>query len=394
MKHYVGIDNANLAHSVTIIDEFGKILKSFEFLNCHEGFEKLRKEIEKLEDPKVAFELPHGPLIDFLRKLPYKLYSLNPLKIKRFKQTLSVAGNKSDKVDSMAIAFYLKYNEMQVKEMVFNTREVETLKLLGLSHERLTQEHIRYSNRLLFIFRQYFPLYAGLFSRSAPKILLQMVLKYPTWDKLNGENKDNLIQFFIDNRYRVSRNIDKTIKKINAYTHHVMPEVEIALSYEAIAVTKILMVIKNELEAIERKMEKITEQHHLGKIFSSLPGAGKILSSKLLGIMGDNKERFTHANQAQSLFGTAPINYQSGGYHKVIMRKACNKRAKATLYVFAFSSLKFSTWAREYYDTQREKGKTHSVAIRALSNKWLKIIYTMWKHETLYKENHKISLVA
>lgn len=76
------------------------------------------------------------------------------------------------------------------------------------------------------------------------------------------------------------------------------------------------------------------------------------------------------------------------------MRKACNKAARSILYKFAFSSMHFSKWAREYYDNQRAKGKTHSVAVRALSNKWVKNIYKIWKDEIIYDENQKISSSA
>ena len=136
-------------------------------------------------------------------------------------------------------------------------------------------------------------------------------------------------------------------------------------------------------------MNHIADSHQLGKYFKSLPGAGVILACKLLAIFGDNKDRFNNANGVQCLFGTAPKNYQSGPYHKVIMRKACSKSPRAILYTFAFSSLRFSLWAREYYDQQRAKGKTHSVAVRALSNKWVKIIYKIWKDEIFYEESKK-----
>ena len=89
-----------------------------------------------------------------------------------------------------------------------------------------------------------------------------------------------------------------------------------------------------------------------------------------------------------------PKNYQSGMYHKVIMRKACNESARAVLYKFAFSTLQFSKWAREYYDKQREKGKTHSVVVRALSNKWIKVIYKIWRDEIFYEESKKIFAAA
>ena len=171
-------------------------------------------------------------------------------------------------------------------------------------------------------------------------------------------------------------------------------DVEFAYKFEVEGLCRILLILKNELKHIEREMNRITDLHPLGKCFKSLPGAGPILACKLLALFGDNKDRFDNSNGAQCLFGTAPKNYQSGPYHKVIMRRACNKSARAVLYAFAFTSLKFSGWARKYYDTQRAKGKTHSVAIRALSNKWVKVIYKLWKDEILYNENEKISSAA
>ncbi len=93
-------------------------------------------------------------------------------------------------------------------------------------------------------------------------------------------------------------------------------------------------------------MNNITDSHRMGVVFKSLPWAGTVLACKLLALFGDNKNRFNDYNGVQCLFGTAPRNYQSGMYNKVIMRKACNKSARALLYKFAFSSMQFSEWAR------------------------------------------------
>ncbi|MBP7902158.1 MAG: IS110 family transposase [Spirochaetes bacterium] len=121
-------------------------------------------------------------------------------------------------------------------------------------------------------------------------------------------------------------------------------DVEFSYRIEAEYLCELLFVINRKIKEIETEMKRITDAHSLGKVFKSLPGAGNILSCKLLSIFGDNKDRFDSYNGAQCLFGTAPKNYQSGVYHKVIMRKACSKSARAVLYEFAFSSLRFSKW--------------------------------------------------
>jgi hypothetical protein len=66
------------------------------------------------------------------------------------------------------------------------------------------------------------------------------------------------------------------------------------------------------------------------------------------------------------------------------MRHACKKSFRNTLHQFAFCSIQSETWAREYYDKQRKKGKNHSAAVRALANKWVKIIFRMWKNNKEY----------
>ena len=35
-------------------------------------------------------------------------------------------------------------------------------------------------------------------------------------------------------------------------------------------------------------------------------------------------------------------------------------------------------WAKEYYYRKRNDGKSHYVALRALANNWVRIVYAMW----------------
>jgi transposase len=388
MNYYFGIDNSSSTHMVSIIDENEKKIKNLVIENNFSGFSALKDILSNFPNHKVGFELSHGPIVDFLRaNNESKMFSLNPLKIKRFKETNNVSGNKDDKIDSDAIALFIKRNESKVNPMIFNSKEIEKLKLYRISHDRLTKEHARFKNKLLFILNQYFPLYTYLFSDHGSKVMLELILAYPTWNKLRKSGENEIRDFLIKHKYRVKKNTERVMDKINNYKHLISEETEVCLSFEAGTLAKILLILKENLKEIENKMSEIMESHRLGKVFKSLPGSGEVLSAKLLSIFGDVKERFGNANSIQCLYGTAPKNYQSGNYHKVMMRKACNKKARAILYQFAFSSLRSSSWAREFYDVQRKKGKTNSVAIRSLSNKWVKIIFSMWKNETEYRKN-------
>lgn len=394
MKHFVGIDNSNAAHSVVIIDETGQCVKEFEIENNLSGFEKLEKNLLGFSEVSVGFELTFGPLIDYLRLTPCKLYSINPLKIKRFKESYMVSGNKTDSVDSFAIANYLRANERTLKQMIFSSEAVETLKIMSVSHDRLTKERTRSINKLMTLFRQYFPLYDGLFSGISSKTLLKMVIKYSTWGDLKSETEDNLRSFFKSCKYYNPKLIQRVLDKINSYSQKISPAVEAGFCCEAVSIARTLLQLIDDISDLEKKMAGIVSDHELGDVFMSLPGAGTVLGSKLLALFGDNKNKFSKAIEVQTLFGTAPVNYQSGSYHRVTMRRACDKRARSVLYKFAFCTIQLNNWAKSFYDGQRKKGKTHSVAVRALSNKWINIIFAMWKNEKTYSPLIKNSIAA
>ena len=394
MEHFIGIDNSSLDHKVRVIDEDGNQILSFSVANTLEGFEELNKKLSGFENIKIGFELPHGPLVDYLHAHEYNLYSLNPLKIKRYKESIKVSGNKNDDIDALAIAEYLRNNSAYTRELVYNSSEIEKLKNLSIIHTRLTQNRSRHINKLHFAVRQYFPLQDALFGDFGCTVQAKMLIKYPTFESLLSDSDDKIIEFLKACKYRRQLYIDRVIYKIRNHAQLISPDVEYAYQIEAVCLCKILLVLNEELKRIEKEMNRITDSHRMGKYFKSLPGAGNVLACKLLALFGDNKDRFDNYNGVQCLFGTAPKNYQSGMYHKVIMRKACNKSARAVLYKFAFSTLQFSSWAREYYDNQRAKGKTHSVAVRALSNKWVKSIYKIWKDEIFYDESKKFKVAA
>ena len=75
----------------------------------------------------------------------------------------------------------------------------------------------------------------------------------------------------------------------------------------------------------------------------------------------------------------------SGNYAKVHQRLACLKPLRNALQQFAWLSTQQETWAKDYYDRKRQQGKSHSMAVRALANVWVRIIYRMWVNKTGYQ---------
>lgn len=62
----------------------------------------------------------------------------------------------------------------------------------------------------------------------------------------------------------------------------------------------------------------------------------------------------------------------------------CRKPFRNTLYQYAWTSLQKEEWAAEYYQRKRKEGKSHTMALRALANQWVRVIHALWKKGEAY----------
>jgi transposase len=124
-----------------------------------------------------------------------------------------------------------------------------------------------------------------------------------------------------------------------------------------------------------------------GEIYLSFPGLGDRLAARVAGEIGDHPEQFGTPNSIQCYAGQAPVTRRSGKSELVVAcRLACNRFLADAVHQWSFCSLKYSRWAREFYDAQRARGKGHHAALRALGNRWLEILWHCLTKGVLYDE--------
>ena len=102
--------------------------------------------------------------------------------------------------------------------------------------------------------------------------------------------------------------------------------------------------------------------------------------------MGTDRSRFSSAEELACFLGIAPVIERSGSQCWIHTRYKCSKPLKQAFVEWTFLSLRSSYWAEELYKKLRAKGKAHSVAIRAIAFKWVRIIFRCWKDRTPYNE--------
>ncbi len=127
----------------------------------------------------------------------------------------------------------------------------------------------------------------------------------------------------------------------------------------------------------------LTQPDH--EIEAHLPRAGKHLAPRRLSEIGDDRSRYQDESGLQALGGTSPVLFQSGMYSKAHRRLGCIKPLRNALHQFAWQTTQSEPWARDYYQRKRTEGKSHTVAVRALANIWVRIIFALWTHHCCYE---------
>jgi transposase len=145
-------------------------------------------------------------------------------------------------------------------------------------------------------------------------------------------------------------------------------------------------VLRESIAEQDKRIAEVAEAHPDYGIFSSLPGAGPAMAPRLIAAFGTQRERYPTASAIQCYAGIAPVTESSGKQKWVHGRWACPKFLRQTFHEWAWLSTRKSAWARIFYDQQRERNKSHHAAIRALSFKWLRIVFRCWKDRVPYEE--------
>ncbi len=140
------------------------------------------------------------------------------------------------------------------------------------------------------------------------------------------------------------------------------------------------------IERYDEAIVKVVKAHPDAASFSRLPGAGPTFVPRLLAALGRDRSRYLDAASAQQYRGIAPLTAHSGNSTWVHWRLACSSCLRQSIVEGAGLSVRDTVWAEAFYRQQRDKGKGHHVAIRALAFKWLRILYRCWHDREPYDD--------
>ena len=148
-----------------------------------------------------------------------------------------------------------------------------------------------------------------------------------------------------------------------------------------------LRVTLQAIAAFDTAIARRAQDHPDFPLFDALPGAGAVFAPRLLVAFGEQRERFTSAEELQKYAGIAPVTERSGKKAWVHWRLQCPTFLRQTFVEWAAESTRHSFWAQVYYQQQRDKDKAYQAAVRALACTWIRLLFRCWQDHTPYEES-------
>lgn len=388
----VGIDWADKKHDVCELEVGSKDYDYSVILSTPQSINHWALSIKQRYPNKpiaVGCELTKGPLIYALRQHKHLvLFSINPTTVAKYRKAFNPSGAKDDPSDALIQNEILERHMDKLTPIKVDSTEVRILDQLVQYRRKLVQGRVKLSNRITAILKNYYPQALDWFEDRDTHVFCDFIEKWPSLTDAKKTRKQTLLKFFRQHKSQY-RSVNETrIKAIKSAVH--LTKDEAVIIPNQIMIKIIIPQMKFLIDSIAKLEIEIKHRYKALPdriIFDSFPGAGPQLAPRILVAFGSNRDRYQQANEVHKYTGIAPVIERSGQKSWTHWRYSCPKFIRQTFVEWAGQSVKYSFWAKAYYEQQKSIGKPHNTIIRSLAFKWIRIAFRCWKNKTPYDES-------
>jgi len=387
----VGVDWGDEKHSVHLQAMDGQSVEWLELEQkpdvLHEWVAQLRQRFQGRK-VAIAIEQRKGAVIHALMMYDFLvLYPVNPKALARYREVFQTSGAKDDPGDSKLLLDLLTKHRGQLRAWIPDTIEARKLQLFCEQRRKMVNQRVALTNRMTSLLKQYFPQALDWVGDIHSIQCCDFLANWSDLATLQRVPKSTLKKFYYAHNCRKASLIDQRVAEIStarALTNDSAIVEPLSLSVQIYAAQ--LRTLVRAIQEFDLRIAQLFAHHTDHDIFDSFPGAGDVCAPRLAAAFGTDRSRWNSSAELQSYSGIAPVTERSGKGLWVHHRLSCPKFIKQTFHEFAEQSIRFSVWARGYYDQMKDRGKDHHAALRALAYKWLRILFRCWKDRKPYDE--------
>lgn len=385
---YIGLDVHKRIHEVIILDDVGKPCgKSFKIGNTHDDLKHLLERVEKAntgsEPVRFGMEATGHYWLAFYSHLcaaGQEVIILNPLRTHAYRAR-SVRPAKNDRIDARCIAEIIR---TEPKSDYYLTDE----DMLGLRQlTRLRVELVELvsdqKRRLLTLLDQAFPEFETFFREKYCKSSLALLQTYPTPSDILAAGVDTLTNLLeTHSRKHYGREKAEEIQRAAERSFGV----PFGQKSNGIQI-KLLAGQIAYLEAQQKQLDLEIASYldAIPNCLTTISGIGTILAAALLGEIGDIR-RFKNAKALVAYAGLDPSVTQSGEFtaKKAHLSKRGSTHLRRAIWLSATAATRSDPALRALHQKKIAEGKPYHVALGAVANKMLHIIYAVLRDNKPY----------
>ena len=385
----LGCDIGSETHYVRAIDTRGRELSkdAFPFSNNAEGFKSAKAWAVKIaaEHNKKQIVLGLEPtghywfcLAAWMITNGISVVQVNPYAVKQTKELEDNSQQKDDRKDPKLIANLVKdgnYGMPYLRDDV-----CAELRRLSMLRDQLTEDRIRYVNRLHRELKIYFPEYMDAFGKLDGAFTLMVLKKVPFPEDILALGADGLREIWHKAKLR-GRGYSRAEHIVKLASESVGLKHGTGGSREAVrCFVEQILYLTAKLDEIEESLHQKCREIPYAENLLGIEGMGETILAGILAEMGDVR-RFDDVKEIQKLSGLGLVACSSGkhkGETKISHRG--RKRLRYWLFQAAKSAVshaeEFKT-LHTYYTTRPENPLKKMQSLIVIACKILRVIFTI-----------------
>jgi hypothetical protein len=404
----IGIDWAEEFHDIALGTPAKGVIEQFRIDHGPDGVAALIERAPRLEpDPaevRVVLETRHGLLVEALVDAGFTVVPVNPDLVARRR---GPARKKDDAEDARICCLLALDRHAALQTLIPHGQTGGELRAIGRDDERAARDQRRLLNRLRADLQTTYPAALAVAGKDlgAPTVL-RLLDRWPTQPELAQASRAELVEFARLGRHGWPETFADRVSAALAAPSLPTRDYLVRAKAAGIRLAAVqLLALHEARRGWQQRMAELllgaprTGRDHTvtdpdpgkafpgGDIYLSFPGLGDRLAARVAGEIGEHITQFDSPNGLQCYAGTAAVTRRSGKSDFVVARRLAHNHYLGTaVHQWAFRSLTRSGWAREFYDSKIAAKKSHHAALRALSNRWLEILWHCLTKGVLYDE--------
>ncbi|MBI5383239.1 MAG: transposase [Verrucomicrobia bacterium] len=387
---WIGLDWGHQEHAFVLQDRAGPPTEGT-LPHSAESLHAWLHDLEKRfggQPVALAIEASRGAVIHALVQYPWlTIYPINPVTSARDRKAFTPSGASDDLPDARVLLELARDHAAKLRPL--ETQDPQTLQLAGLVEARrdTVDRRTQVLNQLTSLLRNYYPQALELVGELDTELAVDFLSRWPDLITLKAAKPGVVKRFYYAHHLRRPEVLAERLQFIRSAVALTTEDARVRVAVLQLrCLLDPLRAFRKHVAILDAEIKTVFATHPEAALFRDLPGAGPALAPRLCVAFGTLRSLYPDPASLQKHAGVAPVREKSGQSLWTHWRWRAPVFLRQTLVEWAGQTVRYSAWAKVYYERMQAKGKGHHAILRALAFKWIRVLWKCWQTRTPYDE--------